>query len=102
MKVVSLFSEKMNKEKDNTYYIGNSHHQVGYYRRVSPYGPPHVYKFLWCVCVKKSKGGANNGGRSVSKNQRILRKIVFILERIITENDLGEVFNAPCDVYLER
>ena len=54
------------------------------------------------MCVKKSKGGTNNGGRSVSKNQRILRKIVFILERIITENDLGEVFNAPCDVYLER
>ena len=43
---VSLFSEKMNKEKDNTYYIGKSHHQAGFYRRVSPYGPPHIYKFL--------------------------------------------------------
>ena len=38
----------------------------------------------------------------ISKYQRILRKIVFILERIITENDLGGVFNAPCDVYLKR
>ena len=36
----------------------------------------------------------------ISKYQRILRKIVFILERIITENGLGEVFNAPCDVYI--
>ena len=38
----------------------------------------------------------------ISKYQRILRKIVFILERIITENNRGEVFSAPCDVYLER
>ena len=38
----------------------------------------------------------------ISKYQRILRKIVFILERIITENELGEVFYAPCDVYFER
>ena len=38
----------------------------------------------------------------ISKYQKILRKIVFILERIITENDLGEVFYAPCDIYLER
>ena len=38
----------------------------------------------------------------ISKYQRILRKIVFILERIITENDLGEGFFVPCDVYLER
>jgi len=38
----------------------------------------------------------------ISKYQRILRKIVFVLERIITENDLGEVYYAPCNVYLER
>ena len=38
----------------------------------------------------------------ISKYQRILRKIVFILERIITENDFGDVLNAPCDVYHER
>ena len=38
----------------------------------------------------------------ISKYQRILRKIVYILERIITENNRGEVLNAPCDVYLER
>jgi hypothetical protein len=38
----------------------------------------------------------------ISKYQRILRKIVFVLERIITENNLGEGFYAPCDVYLER
>ena len=44
------FSEKMNKEKDNTCYVGKSHHQVGLYMRVSPYRPPHIYKFLWCVC----------------------------------------------------
>jgi len=37
-----------------------------------------------------------------SKNKRLLRRIVFILERIVTENNRGEVFYAPCDVYLER
>ncbi len=37
----------------------------------------------------------------VPKHQRISRKIEFILEKFVTENDLGEVFDAPCDVYLD-
>lgn len=35
------------------------------------------------------------------KHQRISRKIEFLLERYVTENSLGEVFDAPCDVYLD-
>ncbi len=34
-------------------------------------------------------------------HQRISRKIEFMLEKFVTENDLGEVFYAPCDVYLD-
>ncbi len=37
----------------------------------------------------------------VPRHQRISRKIEFVLEKFITENDLGEVFYAPCDVYLD-
>lgn len=37
----------------------------------------------------------------VPKHQRISRKIEFILEKFVTENNLGEVFYAPCDVYLD-
>lgn len=37
----------------------------------------------------------------IPKHQRISRKIEFILEKYVTENDLGEVFYAPCDVYLD-
>lgn len=37
----------------------------------------------------------------VPRHQRISRKIEFILEKFVTENDLGEIFYAPCDVYLD-
>ena len=37
----------------------------------------------------------------VPKHQRISRKIEFMLEKFVTENDLGEVFDAPCDVHLD-
>lgn len=37
----------------------------------------------------------------VPKHQRISRKIEFFLDRHVTENDLGEIFYAPCDVYLD-
>jgi len=37
----------------------------------------------------------------VPKHQRISRKIEFMLEKFVTENGLGEVFDAPCDVYLD-
>ncbi len=37
----------------------------------------------------------------VPRHQRISRKIEFILEKFVTENNLGEVFDAPCDVYLD-
>ena len=38
----------------------------------------------------------------VPKHQRISRKIEFLLEKFVTENDLGEVFYAPCDVHLDN
>jgi len=38
----------------------------------------------------------------VPNHQRILRKIAFILERFVTDNDLGEIFYAPCDVYFDN
>lgn len=38
----------------------------------------------------------------VTRYQRISRKIEFRLEKFVTENDLGEVFYAPCDVYLDN
>jgi Uma2 family endonuclease len=38
----------------------------------------------------------------IPKHQRISRKIEFILEKYVTENDIGEVFYAPCDVYLDE
>ena len=37
----------------------------------------------------------------IPKHQRISRKIEFIFEKYVTENELGEVFDAPCDVYLD-
>ena len=36
-----------------------------------------------------------------TRHQRISGKIVFALEKFVTENDLGEVFHAPCDVHLD-
>jgi Uma2 family endonuclease len=38
----------------------------------------------------------------VTRHQRISRKIEFMLEKYITENDLGEVFYAPFDVYFDE
>jgi len=37
----------------------------------------------------------------VPRHQRISRKIEFQLEKFVTEKDLGEVFDAPCDVRLD-
>jgi len=37
----------------------------------------------------------------VPNHQRISRKLEFILEKFVTENNLGEIFDAPCDVYLD-
>ena len=37
----------------------------------------------------------------VPRHQRISRKIEFMLEKFVSENDLGEVFDAPCDVHLD-
>ena len=37
----------------------------------------------------------------VPRHQRISRKIEFILEEFVTNNDLGEIFHAPCDVHLD-
>jgi len=34
-------------------------------------------------------------------HQRISRKLEFILEKFVTEINLGEIFDAPCDVYLD-
>lgn len=36
-----------------------------------------------------------------TKHQRISRKLEFILEKFVTENDSGEVFYAPCDVVFD-
>jgi Uma2 family endonuclease len=36
----------------------------------------------------------------VTKHQRLSRKIEFILEKFVTENDLGEVFYAPYESIL--
>src|SRR4030065_2512960 len=37
----------------------------------------------------------------ITNHQRISRKIEFILEKFVTENELGEIFYAPYDVYLD-
>ena len=37
----------------------------------------------------------------VPNHQRISRKIEFVLEEFVTQNNLGEIFDAPCDVYLD-
>lgn len=38
----------------------------------------------------------------VPGHQRISGKLEFKLRKFITENNLGEVFDAPCDVYLDN
>jgi len=36
-----------------------------------------------------------------TKHQRVLREIEFILKKFVSENNLGEIFFAPYDVYLD-
>lgn len=35
------------------------------------------------------------------KHQIISRRLEFYLRKFVTENNIGEVFDAPCDVYLD-
>ncbi|MEP9409928.1 MAG: Uma2 family endonuclease [Candidatus Brocadia sp.] len=37
----------------------------------------------------------------ITIHQRISRKLGFVLEKFITENNLGELFDAPYDVYFD-
>ncbi|MBI5193295.1 MAG: Uma2 family endonuclease [Nitrospirae bacterium] len=37
----------------------------------------------------------------ITNHQRISRKIEFLLEKFVTENDCGEIFYAPYDVYFD-
>ena len=37
----------------------------------------------------------------ITNHQRISRKIEFLLEKFVTENELGEIFDAPYDVYFD-
>lgn len=38
----------------------------------------------------------------IPNHQRVSGKLEFIVRKFITENNLGEVFYAPCDVYLSN
>lgn len=38
----------------------------------------------------------------IPKHQKISRELEFCLLQFVKENDLGEVFYAPCDVYLDN
>jgi len=38
----------------------------------------------------------------VMRHQRISRKMLIALDNHVTDNDLGEVFDAPSDVYLDN
>src|SRR4030042_7191660 len=38
----------------------------------------------------------------ITKNQRIARELEFEIMKFVKANDLGEVFYAPCDVYLDE
>ncbi len=37
----------------------------------------------------------------VPQHQRISRRIEFMIEKFVTEKSLGEILDAPCDVYLD-
>ncbi len=37
----------------------------------------------------------------IPNHQRISGKLEFVVRKFVTENNLGEVFDAPCDVYLD-
>ena len=38
----------------------------------------------------------------IPNHQRISGKLEFMVKKFITENNVGEVFYAPCDVYLDN
>lgn len=38
----------------------------------------------------------------ITRHQRISRKIEFVIEKFVADNNLGEVFDAPYDVYLDE
>ena len=38
----------------------------------------------------------------IPNHQRVSGKLEFVLRKFVTENNLGEVFDAPCDVYLDN
>jgi Uma2 family endonuclease len=38
----------------------------------------------------------------IPRHQRISGKLEFELRKFVTENNLGEIFDAPCDVYLDN
>jgi len=38
----------------------------------------------------------------IPNHQRVSGKLEFILRKFVTGNNLGEVFDAPCDVYLDN
>ncbi|HZV47841.1 MAG TPA: Uma2 family endonuclease [Thermodesulfovibrionales bacterium] len=38
----------------------------------------------------------------VMRHQRISRKMLIAIDNHVTDNDLGEVFDAPSDVYLDK
>ena len=38
----------------------------------------------------------------VTKHQRISRELEFEILKFVKANNLGEVFDAPCDVYLDN
>ena len=38
----------------------------------------------------------------ITRHQRISGKLEFILRRFLTENNLGELFDAPYDVYFDN
>ena len=37
----------------------------------------------------------------IPNHQRVSGKLEFVVRKFVTENNLGEVFDAPCDVYLD-
>src|SRR4030042_2825586 len=37
-----------------------------------------------------------------TKHQRISRELEFVILKFVKANNLGEVFDAPCDVYLDN
>lgn len=48
------------------------------------------------------EGELNMTPAPTPNHQRISRKLEFILDKFVTENDFGEVFDAPCDVHFDN